>query len=179
MKKDFPECPFKPLYPSELSRDSNYFMSLAYNEALKAWKEGEVPVGAVIAMGTTLLASAHNMVEQTGDATAHAEILAIGKATSKIGDWRLNDAVLYVTKEPCPMCSGACIMSRVGKVVYAIEDKKMGFLGGAININEVKTLNHNLVIEKDVLKEECETMIKAFFSLKRETNKLKCDNSSD
>ena len=171
MKKVFPECPFKPMFLSELNRNDEYFMALAYNEALKAWKAGEVPVGAAIACGGVLLASAHNMVEQTNDATAHAEILAIGKATAKLGDWRLNDCVLYVTKEPCPMCSGACIMSRVGKVVFALPDAKMGFLGGAININEVKTLNHTLQIESGVLIDECSALIKTYFSLKREMEK--------
>ncbi len=171
MKKTFPECPFNPIYPSELNRDDTYFMSIAYNEALKAWNLGEVPVGAVIAMDGMVIAKAFNMVEQNKDATAHAEIIAIGQATAYIDDWRLNDCTLYVTKEPCPMCSGATIMSRFKRVVYAVGDPKMGFLGGAIDINEVQTLNHKLEISKGVLEEECALLLRTFFLLKREEGK--------
>ena len=166
-EKTIPECPFEPLFPSYLVRDDEFFMKLAYNQALKAWKLGEVPVGAVIEYGGEVIAQAHNTVEQSQDPTAHAEILAITQASSKIGDWRLNGATLYVTKEPCPMCSGASIMARLSRVVYAVPDAKMGFLGGALSTHEVPTLNHRLQITQGVLQDECLELIKTYFSLKR------------
>ncbi len=169
--KSTPDCPFEPIHPSYINRDDSFYMKLAYNQALKAWKEGEVPVGAIIECGGEIIAQAHNMVEQTKDPTAHAEILAITQASAKMEDWRLNGCTLYVTKEPCPMCSGACIMARLDKVVYAVGDEKMGFLGGALQTHEVPTLNHHLKVESGVLFEECAQMLKTFFSLKRTTNK--------
>lgn len=166
-EKSAPPCPFEPLHPSYMLRDETFFMKLAYNQALKAWAEGEVPVGAVIEMGGEIIAQAHNMVETMKDPTAHAEILAITQAAAKLGDWRLNGANLYVTKEPCPMCSGACVMSRITKVFYAVEDLKMGFLGGVMKFHDVPTLNHSLQVQSGVLRAECLEMIKTFFSLKR------------
>ena len=167
-KKETPPCPFEPMRPSYLLRDSSFYMKLAYNQALKAWEEGEIPVGAVIELGGEIIAQAHNRVEQCGDPTAHAEMIAITQASAKIGDWRLNGATLYVTKEPCPLCSGACVMSRLGKVVYAAADVKMGFLGGAVKIHQVPTLNHRLIVESGVLEAECSQMLKTFFSMRRQ-----------
>ncbi len=167
LAKAVPQCPFEPLRPSYMLRDAEFFMKLAYNQALKAWKSGEVPVGAIIELEGEVIAQAHNMVETMKDPTAHAEILAITQATAKLGDWRLAGANLYVTKEPCPMCSGACIMSRLKTVYYAIPDPKMGFLGGALSTHEVKTLNHHLEVNCGVLKDECSELIKTFFALKR------------
>ncbi len=166
-EKTIPECPFEPLFPSYLNRDDEFFMKLAYNQALKAWKLGEIPVGAVIEYRGEVVAQAHNAVEQSQDPTAHAEILAINQAASKIGDWRLNGATLYVTKEPCPMCSGACVMARLSRVVYSVGDPKMGFLGGALKIHEVPTLNHHLETTSGILLDECLDMIKTYFALKR------------
>ena len=168
LPKSAPECPFAPLAPSYLNRDDEFFMKLAYNQALKAWKSGEIPVGAVIEMDGQVIAAAHNMVESTKDPTAHAEILAITQAAAKIGDWRLNGATLYVTKEPCPMCSGACVMARLKRVVYAVGDPKMGFLGGALKIHEVPTLNHHLEVSSGVLEAECLNLIKTYFACKRQ-----------
>ena len=172
--KSIPDCPFEPFRPSYMKRDAEFHMKLAYNQALKAWREGEIPVGAVIELGGEILAQAHNMVEQTNDPTAHAEIIAITQAAAKLGDWRLNGATLYATKEPCPMCSGACVMARISKVVYAVEDKKMGFLGGALNISEVETLNHRTEVECGVLRGECLQMLKTFFAQKREMGGGEC-----
>ena len=101
-------CPFQKVFPSELVRDDAYFMAHAFNEAVEAWKEDEVPVGAVIVSGGIIIASAHNRTVATTDPTAHAEMLAITQAAKALGDWRLNECTLYVTKEPCPMCSGRC-----------------------------------------------------------------------
>ncbi len=142
-------------------------MKLAYNQAIEAWRVNEVPVGAVIEYNGDVIASAHNLVESTRDPTAHAEILAITQACSYLKDWRLNAVTLYVTKEPCPMCSGACIMSRIGRVVYGAPDPKMGCLGGAANLNGIPAFNHSLVLTPRVYEDACRTLLQAFFQAKR------------
>jgi len=168
-KKTAPECPFQKHYPSQLIRDDRFFMSLAYNEALNAWKANEVPIGAVIVHEGQIVGTGHNQVESSNDPTAHAEMIAITQAANAIDDWRLNQTTLFVTKEPCPMCSGATIMSRMGRVVFAIPDPKMGGLGGAFNVNEYPGMNHTTTIESGVMEEECRELIRTFFQLKRET----------
>lgn len=165
--KSVPACPFEKRYPSLLQVDDAYYMQLAYNQAIEAWLQGEVPVGAVIVREGVLLAAAYNEVERSRDPTAHAEILAITQAANALGDWRLSGATLYVTKEPCPMCSGACVMSRLERVVYALEDPKMGCLGGATCLHEIPGLNHRLAITCGVLEEECRELLQMFFALKR------------
>lgn len=161
-------CPFEKFYPSQLKQDDVFFMKLAYNQAIEAWKKDEIPIGAVIVYENKIIATAHNQVEQTKDPTAHAEVLAITQASNALKDWRLNGAVLYVTKEPCPMCSGATIMSRLSKVVYALPDPKQGCLGGSINLNDSLMYHRKLSIEKGVLQKECQTILQAFFAEKRE-----------
>lgn len=161
------ECPFEKIFPSELQRDDSYFMKLAYNEAIEAWKCDEVPVGAVIVCDGKIIGSAHNEVETQKDPTAHAEILAITQAARAIGDWRLSEAEMYVTKEPCPMCSGAAIMSRLKRVIYAFNDPKMGCLGGGTSVHDLQGLNHRLTITKGVLENECKELLQAFFVKKR------------
>ena len=168
MSTGAPPCPFSKHYPSELQRDEAYFMSLAYNQAIDAWGEDEVPIGAVIEKDGDILAVAHNRVESLKDPTAHAEVLAITAAAQQLGDWRLSGATLYVTKEPCPMCSGASIMSRLKRVVYAVRDPKMGLLGGAASIHEISTLNHRLSVTSGVMEQECRELIQAYFQLKRQ-----------
>jgi len=166
-----PPCPFSKRFPSELRRDDEYFMTLAYNQAIEAWKADEVPIGAVIAQGEMAIAAAHNRVEALKDPTAHAEVLAITAAAERLGDWRLNECALYVTKEPCPMCSGAAIMARLGRVVYAAPDPKMGFLGGALAVHEVPTLNHAVQVTRGVMEAECVQLLQAFFQMKRAEEK--------
>ena len=161
------DCPFFKIYPSQLKKDDEFFMSYAYNEAIEAYQEGEVPVGAVIVFNNEIIASAHNRVAQLKDPTAHAEILAITQAASVIGDWRLNETQLYVTKEPCPMCSGACIMSRIGKVVYGFSDPKMGCLGGAFSIEKLPLINHRPEIYVGTLGSQCHEILQYFFKTKR------------
>lgn len=160
-------CPFPKLRPSELTRDDTYFMSLAFNQAIEAWNEDEVPVGALLALEGNVLAAAHNRVESLKDPTAHAEILAITTAADELGDWRLNGATLYVTKEPCPLCSGAVIMARVSRVVFAVPDPKMGLLGGAASIHQIPTLNHRVDVEAGILHDECLALLQAYFQSKR------------
>ena len=105
------ECPFPRLFPSQLEKDDYFYMQMAYNESIAAWENDEVPVGAVIVDNQgEIIASAHNQTRKCKDPTAHAEMLAITMAAKKIGDWRLNDCKLFVTKEPCPMCAGATML---------------------------------------------------------------------
>lgn len=167
-KKTSPECPFEKRFPSQLVRDDTFFMSLAYNQAIEAWRHDEVPIGAVIERDGEVVALAHNTVEAAHDPTAHAEMLAITQAAAAIDNWRLEECTLYVTKEPCPMCSGATLMSRVKRVCYAVKDPKMGCLGGATDLNELPRVNHHLEISAgEVMEEECRTLLQAFFKLKR------------
>ncbi len=161
------DCPFPKTFPSQLLRDDAFFMWLAYNQAIDAWREDEVPVGAIVERDGEVIAAAHNQVAGARDPTAHAEILALTQAARAIGDWRLTDATLYVTKEPCPMCSGAALMARVRRVVYAVGDPKMGCLGGATDLNRLPQVNHHFEITRGVLESECRDLLQAFFQLKR------------
>jgi tRNA(adenine34) deaminase len=163
-----PACPFDKRFPSQLVRDDAFYMSLAYNQAIDAWREDEVPIGAIIELGGEILAAAHNTVEGAHDPTAHAEMLALTQAAAKLGNWRLEGATLYVTKEPCPMCSGATLMSRLKRVCYAVPDPKMGCLGGATNLNDLPRVNHHVELTAGgVLESECRELLQAFFKLKR------------
>jgi tRNA(adenine34) deaminase len=162
------DCPFEKRFPSQLVRDDTFFMSLAYNQAIDAWRRDEVPIGCVIELGGEVIALSHNTVESSHDPTAHAEMLALTQAATHIGDWRLDGATLYVTKEPCPMCSGATLMSRLKRVCYAVSDPKMGCLGGATNLNDLPRINHHLELTAGgVLEPECRELLQAFFKLKR------------
>lgn len=161
-------CPFPKRFPSQLVRDDAFFMSLAYNQAIDAWRQDEVPVGAVIEYRGEVIAAAHNTVETTRDPTAHAEMLALTQAALRLGDWRLEGTTVYVTKEPCPMCSGAMIMARVKRVCFAVADPKMGCLGGAIDLNSLAHSNHRLELSiAGALEEECRVLLKEFFRTKR------------
>lgn len=143
-------------------------MSLAFNQAIDAWRQDEVPIGAVIEIGGEIVGLAHNTVEGAKDPTAHAEMLAITQAASAIGNWRLEGATVYVTKEPCPMCSGAMLMSRVKRVCFAVPDPKMGCLGGATNLNALPRVNHHVELTSGgVLEAECRELLQAFFRMKR------------
>jgi len=165
------ECPFDKLHPSQLAKDDAYFMALAYNRAIDAWRDDEVPIGAVVVRDGEVIGSAHNAVESLKDPTAHAEILAITQAAKQVGDWRLNDCTLYVTKEPCPMCAGATVMSRLGRVVFAWGDPKMGCLGGAHATHELPRLNHRVAVTPGVMEAECREILRAYFAMKRLENK--------
>jgi tRNA(adenine34) deaminase len=165
------DCPFPKRHPSQLVRDDVFFMSLAYNQAIDAWRRDEVPIGCVIAREGEVIAAAHNTVESSRDPTAHAEILAITQAAAALGDWRLEGCTLYVTKEPCPMCAGATLMSRLQRVCYAVPDPKMGCLGGATDLNALPRVNHHLALTAGgVLEDECRHLLRAFFQLKRRTD---------
>lgn len=173
------DCPFEKIYPSELQRDSEYFMTHAYNEAIEAWKKDEVPIGAVIEHGGRIIASAHNQSRSTNDPTAHAEILAISQAANALGDWRLNECTLYVTKEPCPMCSGALVISRIGKVFYGLPDEKMGGVGGAVDLGALPRSNHHFESTGGILQDLNHELLRAFFEEKRLLNAERKANGSN
>lgn len=147
-------------------------MRRALEEARKAAEEGEVPVGAVVVDGTgKRIASACNQTRTLCDPTAHAEILAIGAAAGVKGDWRLDDCTLYVTLEPCPMCAGACVTARVGRVVWAADDPLRGGARSRFRILETAELNHHPEIATGVLAEEASEMLKDFFKTRRAENR--------
>ena len=151
--------------------DSNEkFMKEALKEAKKAYDKLEVPVGAVIVKDGQIIAKAHNLKEPKFDTTKHAEILAIQKASKKLNSWRLLDCEMYVTLEPCSMCAGALINSRIKKVYIGTSDEKTGAVGSVFNLLEDYTFNHKVEYEKGILKDECEEMLSSFF---KELRKLK------
>src|SRR4051795_10090886 len=123
-------------------QSDDYFMGEALRQAKRAYAADEVPVGAVIVRDGRIIARAFNQVETLKDATAHAEMLAITQAEEVIGDWRLTDCTLYVTKEPCPMCAGAIVHVRLARIVFGASDLKGGAAGGVMNLLQFPTLNH-------------------------------------
>lgn len=147
-----------------------YFMKEAIKEAKKAYKKLEVPVGAVIVKDGEIIARAHNLKETKFDTTKHAEILAIQKASKKLKSWRLIDCELYITLEPCSMCAGAIINSRIKKIYIGAMDEKTGAAGSKLNLFKDYTFNHNVEVETNIMKEECEEVLKKFF---KELRKLK------
>jgi tRNA(adenine34) deaminase len=149
----------------------DYFMGEALRQAQRAYAAEEVPVGAVIVRAGRLIARAFNQVELLKDATAHAEMLALTQAQAAVGDWRLNECTLYVTKEPCPMCAGAAVHARVGRVVFGVGDPKAGAAGGALNLLQFPTLNHRCDITEGVREEECRGLLRRFFAEQREKAK--------
>ena len=149
------------------------FMQEALKEAKRAYKKLEIPVGAVIVKNGEIIAKAHNIKEEKKDTTKHAEIIAIQKASKKLESWRLNDCELYVTLEPCPMCAGAIIQSRIKKVYIGTLDEKTGACGSVLNLFKDYKFNHNVEVEYGILKNECEEILKKFFKELRELKKLK------
>ena len=149
------------------------YMKTALKEAQKAYNLLEIPVGAVIVKDGKIIARAHNQKETKNDTTKHAEILAIQKASKKLGSWRLLDCEMYVTLEPCTMCAGAIINSRIKKVHYGTEDPKTGACGSVLNLFEDYTFNHKVETEKNILKNECEKILKQFFKELRENKRTK------
>ena len=144
-------------------QSDHYFMGEALRQAAKAYQAEEVPIGAVIVRQGHIIARAHNQVELLKDATAHAEMLAITQAEEAIGDWRLNDCTLYVTKEPCPMCAGAMVYARVGRVVLGASDPKAGAAGGVINLLQFPSFNHRCEITAGVRESDCRALLQSFF----------------
>ncbi len=149
--------------------DDEKFMKEAIKEAKKAFNKLEVPVGAVIVKDEKIIARAYNEKETKNDTTKHAEILAIQKASKKLNSWRLNGCKMYVTLEPCSMCAGALIQSRIEKVYIGTMDNKTGSCGSVVNLLKDYKFNHKVEQENGVCKEECEKLLKDFFVMLRKT----------
>ena len=156
------EEPRQPNAPRDLR-----LMRRALEEAEEAARKGEVPVGAVVARGDDILATAHNERETAGDPTAHAELLALRRAAERLGGWRLSGCTLYATLEPCPMCAGALHAARIGRLVYAAPDPKTGAAGTLYDIPSDKRLNHTFLTQRGVLEAESAALLRAFFKERR------------
>ena len=154
-----------------MTKTDEQYMKIALEEAKKAEEKGEVPIGAVIVIGDEIVAAAHNIRESTQNAVTHAEVLAIQEACRKMGTWRLEGAQLFVTLEPCPMCSGAIILSRIERVVYGASDPKAGCAGTLMNLLQDSRFNHQSEIAGGVLGDECGEMLSAFFRALRDKKK--------
>src|SRR5438094_3037976 len=145
-----------------------YFMCEALRQGQKAYAADEVPVGAVVVRGDKIIGRANNQVELLNDATAHAEMLALTQAEAAVGDWRLTDCDLYVTKEPCVMCVGALIHVRLRRLIFGCADTKSGAAGGMINLLQHSALNHHCEITPGVLQNECGAILQNFFRKRRD-----------
>jgi len=145
-----------------------YYMGLALEEAQRAYDKKEVPIGAIIVRDNKVISAAHNLRETERNATAHAEVIAINEACKKLGGWRLTGSTLYVTIEPCPMCAGAILQSRIDRVVIGAMDPKAGACGSIINLLEIKEFNHQSEIIIGVLETECRDIMKKFFKTLRQ-----------
>jgi len=150
-------------------QSDEYFMQDAIRQAVKAYEADEVPVGAVIARNGRVIARAWNQVEMLNDATAHAEMLALTAAEAAVGDWRLTDCTLFVTKEPCPMCAGAIVHCRLARVVFGALDPKGGAAGSAMNLLQFPSLNHQCEITSGIMEADCCNLLQTFFREKRKS----------
>ncbi len=144
------------------------FMRMALTEAMRAAASDETPVGAVLVIGNEVIARAHNMREARQDPSAHAELLVIREASERLGRWRLNDATVYVTLEPCLMCAGALVLARVGRLVYGCRDPKAGALGSVYDVVRDGRLNHAYRITSGILEADCRAVLREFFEKLRD-----------
>lgn len=151
-----------PVLESQAAADAR-FLRAALNEAAKGGDKGEVPIGCVLVKDGRVLGRGHNLMETLRDPTAHAEILAIGAACQALDNWRLDGCTLYVTLEPCPMCAGAILNSRISRVVYGARDKRLGALGSTYDILDENPINRVVAVEGPALEEQCLEMLRAFF----------------
>ncbi|MFZ2937586.1 MAG: tRNA adenosine(34) deaminase TadA [Candidatus Omnitrophota bacterium] len=151
-------------------RKHNLYMQEALKEARKAFEEDEVPVGAVVVYDGKVIARGHNQIERLKDPTAHAEMLALTSAANYLNTKWLNAASIYVTIEPCSMCAGALVLSRIKEVYFGAEDLKTGACGSVINIANNKKLNHRIKVKSGILEKECADLLKEFFKKKRKKN---------
>ena len=158
----------------KLTTDEKY-MKEAIRQAKKAWKMEEVPIGCVIVHEGKIIGRGYNRRTTAKNPLAHAELAAIKKASKKMGDWRLEDCILYVTLEPCQMCSGAIVQARVKRVVIGCMNPKAGCAGSILNLLQVERFNHQVEITSGVLEAECSQMMKGFFKELREKQKKKKD----
>ena len=156
-----------------LEINHDYFMQLALREAQLSADADEVPVGAVIVKEGAIIGRAHNQTELLKDPTAHAEMIAITQAAAAVGDWRLTDTVLYVTKEPCPMCAGAIVLARIPTVIFGVADPLRGGAVSVFNILNHPQLNHRPEVVQGVLEAPCRAMLQDFFKKKRAASRAK------
>ncbi len=140
-----------------------YYMSFAIKQAQKAFEINETPVGAIIVYNDKIIAEGFNKRNTTKNPLAHAEIIAINQATNYIGDWRLEQCHMYITLEPCPMCAGAIVQSRIPKIIFGAKNPKAGCAGSIINLLQIEKLNHQVEIVSGILEPECSAMLKEFF----------------
>jgi tRNA(adenine34) deaminase len=150
-----------------MNKENEFYMREALKEAYQAFGEDEVPVGAVIVYQGKIIARGYNQIERLKDPTAHAEIIAITSAANYLGTKWLNQASLYVTIEPCSMCSGALVLARIKNLYFGASDPKAGACGSVVNIVNHKKLNHRIKVVQGILREECSSLLKEFFSRKR------------
>ena len=143
------------------------WMREAFREAEKAFKEGEVPVGAVVVLHNRIIGRGHNRVEALQDATAHAEILALTAASDTLSSWRLDEAVLYVTLEPCVMCAGAIMNARINRIVFGAFDSRAGACGSRFNLPEDPRSLLNVDVTSGIMAQQCGSILQSFFQLKR------------
>lgn len=143
------------------------YMEIALRLAQEARENGEIPVGAIIVVNGEIIAEARNEKETRGDATAHAEILALQRAAAGMGHWRLADATMYVTLEPCTMCAGAMVQARLGRLVFGAYDPKAGAAGSVVDIVDHPAFNHQIIVKSGVMADECGQILKDFFNSKR------------
>ncbi len=146
------------------------FMRMAIEQAMIAQDNGDVPIGAVIVYKNQIIAKAYNQREQLQDPTAHAEIIALTQAAAALENWHLYDCTMYVTLEPCPMCAGALVLSRMDRLVYGCDDPKTGACKSLYNIVQDKRLNHRLEVTSGVLEEQCRKQLQSFFARRRQEN---------
>ena len=152
--------------------NDEYFMRIALRQAEEAFAADEVPIGAVAVRNGEIIARAWNQVELLKDATAHAEILVLTQAAAALGDWRLEDVEIFVTKEPCAMCAGAMVNARVKRVIFGSKDEKYGACGSALDVTGFKGMLHNVEVSSGVLEWECTGIIKEFFQRVRKKKNL-------
>ncbi len=166
-----------PAKCDNMNRSVRTFMEEALAEAEKAAAMGEVPVGAVIVQNDQIIARGHNRTETDRDPTAHAEMIAIRQAAKTLGGWRLPDCTMYVTLEPCSMCAGAIVWSRIERLVIGTEDPKAGACGSVFNIPQDERLNHRVEVERGLMREECSALMRSFFrDLRTQHKKTKSED---
>jgi tRNA(adenine34) deaminase len=157
--------------PMKQPKDDYYWMGLALREARKAEARGEVPIGAIIVRDGTVLGRGYNLREGSRDPTSHAEMRAIRSAARKAGNWRILDATLYVTLEPCPMCMGAILLARLERVVFGCRDPKAGAAGSLYDLSDDPRLNHRVELTTGIREEECSAILSSFFAGLRKRGK--------
>ena len=166
-----------PEKKTEEQKQQEKYMKAAMKQAQKAYELGEVPIGCVIVYRGKIIGRGYNRRNTDKNTLSHAEITAINRASKKMGDWRLEDCVLYVTLEPCQMCSGAIVQARIPDVVIGCMNPKAGCAGSIINLLDIKQFNHQVLVERGILEDECSSMMSSFFANLRALKKKKTEQN--